>query len=57
MRTVEAVPRVTARSETFRIISEGKVGSSGAFRRIEVIVQLGGQGVNTMSTISYREIL
>lgn len=45
---------ITVRSDTYRIISEGKVGSSGAQRRIEVIVQL---GKNSIDTISYRENL
>jgi competence ComEA-like helix-hairpin-helix protein len=47
-------PAITVRSETFRIISEGKVGSSGARRRIEMIVQLGRQSIDT---VSYRENL
>ncbi len=45
---------ITARSETFRIISEGRVESSGAVRRIELIVQLGN---NAIDTLSYRENL
>lgn len=48
-------PRVTARSETFRIVSEGKVASSGARKRMEVIVQLGTS--SSIDTISYRENL
>ncbi len=47
-------PNLSVRSETFRIISEGKVGSSGAHRRIEVIVQVGNSSVET---VSYRENL
>ena len=47
-------PRVTARSETFRIISEGTVRSSGAVRRVEFIVRLGSGSVDT---ISYRELM
>jgi competence ComEA-like helix-hairpin-helix protein len=47
-------PKVTARSETFRIISEGKVASTGARKRLEVIVQLGRSSIDT---ISYRENL
>ena len=45
-------PRITARSETFRIISEGKIDSSGARKRIQEIVHLGASG---MVTVSYRE--
>ena len=45
---------ITVRSETFRIVSEGKVGSTGARRRIEAIVQLGNQAIDI---ISYRENL
>jgi competence ComEA-like helix-hairpin-helix protein len=45
---------ITVRSETFRIVSEGKVRSSGARRRIELIVQLGNSGIDTLS---YRENL
>ena len=47
-------PRVTARSETFRILSEGKVNSSGARKRIQVIVHIGRSEVETLS---YREDL
>jgi DNA uptake protein ComE-like DNA-binding protein len=47
-------PRVTARSETFRIISEGRVNSGGAVRRVEFIVRLGSE---TVDTISYRELM
>lgn len=42
-------PRITARSETFRILSEGRVTSSGARRRIEVIVHLGSSYFDTLS--------
>lgn len=41
--------RVSARSETFRILSEGRVTSSGARRRIEVIVHLGSSYFDTLS--------
>lgn len=47
-------PRLTARSETFRIVSEGRVTSTGARERIEVIVRLSGK---YMDTIAYRENL
>jgi len=43
------VGRVTVRSETFRIISEGKVNSSGARLRIMAIVQISKDAVQTLS--------
>src|SRR5437763_12965325 len=42
----QVAPRVCARSETFRILSEGRIASSGARKRIQVIVQLGAGEVN-----------
>ncbi len=45
-------PLVTARSETFRILSEGKVDSTGVRQRIQVIVRL---GLDEVTTLSYRE--
>ena len=50
----QAAPRITARSETFRILCEGKVSSSGARKRIQAIVHVGSQDVQTLS---YREDL
>ncbi|MDB6077850.1 MAG: comEA protein [Akkermansiaceae bacterium] len=50
----QLVPRVSARSETFRILSEGKVSSTGARQRIQVIVHIGLEGIDTFS---YREDL
>ena len=47
-------PRVTTRSETFRILSEGEVTSTGARKRIQVIVRVSSSSV---STLSYREDL
>jgi len=47
-------PRVTARSETFRIISEGKVTTSTATQRIQVIIHVARHDVKTLS---YREDL
>lgn len=44
----QVVGRVTARSETFRIISEGKVTSSGARQRIMAIVQVSKDEVQTL---------
>ena len=46
--------RVTARSETFRIVSEGKINSSGTRQRLQVIVHVGSDQVKTLS---YREDL
>jgi competence ComEA-like helix-hairpin-helix protein len=43
---------VTARSETFRILSEGKVNSTGTRQRIQAIVHV---GFNDISTLSWRE--
>jgi competence ComEA-like helix-hairpin-helix protein len=48
----QLAPLVTARSETFRILSEGKVKSSGVRQRIETIVHV---GLNDISTLAYRE--
>ncbi|PWU09416.1 MAG: hypothetical protein C5B50_27465 [Verrucomicrobia bacterium] len=45
-------PRVTARSETYRIIAEGRVPSSGARERIQEIVHV---GISSVTTVSYRE--
>lgn len=42
-------PRVCVRSQTFRILSEGKVASTGAARRLEVVVRLGNYYVDTLS--------
>lgn len=50
----QLAPLVTARSETYRIMSEGRVDSSGARRRIEVIVHVGSSEIETLS---YREDL
>lgn len=50
----QVAPRVTARSETFRILSEGEVTSSGARRRIEVTVRLGS---TDFETVAWREDL
>ena len=48
----QVAPRVTARSETFRILSEGRVTSSGARQRIQEIVHI---GLHSLTTLSYRE--
>jgi competence ComEA-like helix-hairpin-helix protein len=48
----QVCPLVTARSETFRILSEGKVTSTGARQRIQEIVHI---GLRSVTTVSYRE--
>ncbi|MEY4385854.1 MAG: hypothetical protein RLY20_1137 [Verrucomicrobiota bacterium] len=48
----QVAPLITARSETFRIISEGRVNSTGARQRIQAIVHIGRSRV---MTLSYRE--
>jgi competence ComEA-like helix-hairpin-helix protein len=47
-------PKVTVRSDTFRIVGEGLVPSSGARQRIEAIVRL---REGSFETVSYREDL
>lgn len=47
-------PRITARSETFRILSEGRVASSGARKRVEVTIRVGPSFIDTLG---YRESL
>ena len=44
--------RVSVRSETFRILCEGKVTSTGTRQRIQEIVHI---GLNDLTTLSYRE--
>jgi DNA uptake protein ComE-like DNA-binding protein len=48
----QVVPLVTARSETFRILAEGRVKSTGVLQRIQAIVRVNLDGVKTLS---YRE--
>ena len=50
----QIAPLTTVRSETFRIISEGRVTSSGARQRIQAIVHV---GLTDVDTLSYREDL
>jgi len=50
----QVVPLITARSETFRIIAEGKINSSGVRQRIEEIVHIGRSDIETLA---YREDL
>lgn len=46
------VPLVTTRSETYRILAEGRVKSSGVRQRVQVIVRVNLDGVKLLS---YRE--
>jgi DNA uptake protein ComE-like DNA-binding protein len=48
----QIAPLVTARSETFRILSEGKINSTGARQRIQAIVHV---DLNDQKTLSWRE--
>lgn len=48
----QVAPLVSARSETFRILSEGKVTSTGARQRIQAIVHV---DLNDVNTLCYRE--
>jgi competence ComEA-like helix-hairpin-helix protein len=48
----QAAPLVDARSETYRILSEGRVNSTGTGQRMQVIVHI---GLHDVSTVSYRE--
>ena len=50
----QIAPHVATRSETFRILSEGEVPSTGARKRIQAIVQIGS---STATTLAYREDL
>lgn len=50
----QLAPRVSVRSETFRILSEGTVRSTGVRSRIEAVVRFGS---GTVTTLSYREDL
>jgi len=43
------LPRVTTRSETFRILAERQVPSTGTRKRIQVVVRLTGTDVETLS--------
>lgn len=48
----QVAPKVSARSETFRILSEGRITSTGARKRIQAIVRMTSGSIDT---ISYRE--
>jgi DNA uptake protein ComE-like DNA-binding protein len=45
-------PLVTVRSETYRILAEGKIASTGARQRIQAIVHI---GLNDIKLLSWRE--
>lgn len=48
----QIAPLITARSETYRILAEGRVESTGVSQRIQVIVRVNLDGVKTLA---YRE--
>ena len=48
----QVAPRITARSETYRILCEGKVLSTGARQRIQETVHI---SLRNVTTLSYRE--
>lgn len=48
----QLAPRVTVRSETFSILCEGRVASTGVRQRIQAVVHVGLTGVETLT---YRE--
>jgi competence ComEA-like helix-hairpin-helix protein len=48
----QIAPLISARSETYRILSEGEVKSTHARQRIQAIVHI---GLSAVSTLSYRE--
>jgi competence ComEA-like helix-hairpin-helix protein len=48
----QVAPLISARSETYRILCEGKVTSTGARQRIQAIVHV---GLDDVSTLGYRE--
>ena len=50
----QLAPRVCTRSQTYRIVGEGRIASTGARKRVEMIVRLGAVSVDTLA---YREDL
>jgi DNA uptake protein ComE-like DNA-binding protein len=48
----DITPLVTARSETYRILCEGRIKSTGTRQRVQVIVHV---GLDDVKTLSYRE--
>lgn len=45
-------PRVTVRSETFRILAEGRIQSTGVRQRVQAVVRV---GLSDVETLAYRE--
>jgi competence ComEA-like helix-hairpin-helix protein len=50
----QLLPLITVRSETYRIIAEGKIDSTGTSQRVEEIVHIGRRDIETLA---YREDL
>jgi competence ComEA-like helix-hairpin-helix protein len=50
----QVLPLITVRSETYRIVAEGKVDSTGTSQRVQEIVHIGRRDIETLS---YREDL
>jgi hypothetical protein len=48
----QIAPLITARSETYRLLCEGKITSTGARQRIQAIVHV---GLNSQQILSWRE--
>jgi competence ComEA-like helix-hairpin-helix protein len=48
----QLAPRITARSETYRILCEGRIQSTGVRQRIQEVVHI---GLRNVTTLSYRE--
>ena len=48
----QIAPLITARSETYRILCEGKINSTGVRQRIQAIVRI---GLNSQQILSWRE--
>jgi DNA uptake protein ComE-like DNA-binding protein len=48
----QIAPLITARSETYRILSEGRINSTGARQRIQAIVHI---GLSSQQVLSWRE--
>ena len=51
-RFKQILPLITTRSETFRVLAEGRIPGRETRRRIEVVVRV---GLNEVSTLAYRE--
>ena len=49
----QLAPRICTRSETYRILCEGRINASGTRQRIEQVVRI---GVSKLTTLEYREI-